>query len=151
MTKSIHAKSICLNQNRFDMKYKKINNLDQYNKYCDIHEKLTYKDEKSNKEEIELIEILIDEYESRTIEFEPSLNPIELIEYLIKENQISKSQLARELKVSRQLVTDVLNYRRDISKAMILKLSKRFNINTSAFTREYKLIRNPTTVKKQIA
>jgi len=67
------------------------------------------------------------------------MNPIEIIEYLLDENNISKSQLARELNVSRQLITDVLNYRRDLSKVMIIKLSERFNLNTSLFTKKYKL------------
>jgi len=121
------------------MKYTKIKTDDQYNLYSDRHEKLTFKDYKKNRDEIELIEILIDEYESRTIEFKPKMNPIEVLEYLIEENNLSKAQLARDLKVSRQLITDVLNYRRDLSKSMIIKLSKRFKLNSSIFTKKYQL------------
>lgn len=119
------------------MKYTKIKSDDQYNLYSDCHEKLTLKDYEKYRDEIELIEILIDEYESRTIHFEPKMNPVEILEYLLKENNLSKAQLSRELGVSRQLITDILNYRRDLSKTMILKLSKRFNLNTSIFTKEY--------------
>lgn len=121
------------------MKYTKIKTDEQYTLYSERHEKLTFKDYKKHKDEIELIEILIDEYESRTIEFKNKMNPIEIIEYLLEENDITKSQLARELNVSRQLITDVLNYRRDLSKAMIIKLSERFKLNASLFTKEYKL------------
>jgi len=121
------------------MKYTKINSIDQYSTYCERHEKLTFKDYEKHIDEIELIEILIDEYESRTIEFEPKMNPIEVLEYLLIENGISKSQLARELDVSRQLITDILSYRRDLTKTMIIKLSKRFKLNPSIFTREYPL------------
>ncbi len=113
--------------------------MEQYNKYCNRHEKLTYKDYDGNYEEIELIQILIDEYEKRTIERPEGMKPVEMIQYLIEENGLTKSQLAKELKVSRQLITDILNYRRNISKTMINKLSERFSLNPSAFSRPYAL------------
>jgi len=121
------------------MKYTKIKSDKQYISYSDRHEKLTFKDYDKFKDEIELIEILIDEYESRTIEFKPEMNPSEVIAYLLEENEMSKSQLARELKVSRQLIGDLLNYRRDLSKSMIIKLSKRFRRNPSIFAKEDQL------------
>ena len=131
------VKLICSKTN--DMKYKKITGMDQYNLYSEIHEKLTIKDFKSNREEIELIEILIDEYESREIEYKKEMNPVELLDDILKEDNISKSQLSRELKVSRQLITDILMYRRNISKSMVMKLANRFKMQPRAFSREYKL------------
>ena len=38
---------------------------------------------KSNIEEIELIQILIDEYESKTIEKPKGMNPVEMIHYIL--------------------------------------------------------------------
>lgn len=113
--------------------------MEQYNKYCERHEKLTFKDYDGNIEEIKLIQILIDEYESRTIEEPKGMNPVEMIQYLVQENNLSKSQLAKELNVSKQLISDVLNYRRNISKMMVNKLAERFCLNPSAFSRPYKL------------
>ncbi len=131
------------------MKYTKIKSDEQYNEYCELHEKMTYKNYKSNIEEIELLEILIDEYEHRTIETPKGMNPIEVISYLLEENDISKSQLAKDLKVSRQLITDILNYRRNISKIMVNKLSERFNLNPAAFSKPYKLkITKPKSVRQ---
>lgn len=121
------------------MKYLKIKNDEQYNQYCEQHEKLTYANYMANKDEIELIEILIDEYEHRTIEHSSKMNPVEIIVYLLEENQLTKSELANELGVSRQLVTDILKYRRNISKNMILKLSERFKMRPAAFSRPYQL------------
>jgi len=121
------------------MKHTKIKSDDQYNLYSERHEKLTFKDYIKHKDEIELIEILIDEYDSRTIEFKPKMNPIEVLEYLLKENEMSKSQLAREINVSRQLITDIINYSRDLTKSTIIKLSKRFKLNPSIFIKEYRL------------
>jgi len=113
--------------------------MEQYNGYCDRYEQLTYDNYDKNIEEIELIQILIDEYENRTIEKPEGMNPVEMIQYLIDENNLTKSQLAKQLKVSRQLITDILNYRRNISKTMVNKLAERFCLNPSAFSKSYKL------------
>ncbi len=121
------------------MKYTKIKSDTQYTLYCERHEELTFKNYIAHQDEIELIEVLIEEYENRTIEYNSNLNPVEVLEYLLKENNLAKSELARELNVSRQLITDILAYRRDLTKAMIIKLSKRFKLSTAIFTKEYKL------------
>ena len=121
------------------MKYKKIYGTDQYNSYCEIHEELTLSDYKKHKEEVELLEILIDEYERRENEYEEGMDPVELLTYILKEEGISQSQLARELHISRQLVTDIMSYRRDISKSVALKLARRFNMQLQAFSRPYPL------------
>jgi len=113
--------------------------MEQYNQYCNKHEELAYEDYERNIEEIELIQILIDEYEQRTIERPKGMNPVEMIQYLIDENGLTKSQLAKQLKVSRQLITDILNFRRNISKTMVNKLSERFSLSSSAFSKPYKL------------
>jgi len=62
------------------MKYTKIKSDQQYNRYCERYETLTFKNYTKHEDEIELIEILIDEYESRTIHFNPQMNPVEVIE-----------------------------------------------------------------------
>jgi len=121
------------------MKYTKIKNDDQYAIYSEQHEKLTFKNYEKHQDEIELIEILIDDYESRTMAFNPKMNPIEVLNYLLKENEMTKSQLAKALNVSRQLISDIINYRRDLSKTMIIKLSDKFKLNPSIFIKEYTL------------
>ena len=122
--------------------------MDQYNEYCEIHEKLTFENYEANLDEIELLEILIDEYEERTIEYSQEMNPVELIEYLLEENKMTKSQLAKEIKVSRQLITDILNYRRNISKSTVIKLADRFNMKHIAFNRHY-MLKNPKSKSVQ--
>jgi len=133
------------------MKYTKIKSKEQYNDYCDKHEELTLENYDSNQLEIELIEILIDEFENRVIATPKKMNPVELISYLIEENSLTKSKLAKELDVSRQLITDILNYRRNISKRMINKLSERFKLYPSAFSKPYKLTNPKTTKVRQTA
>ena len=124
------------------MKYKRIHDIDQYTEYCNIYEKLTLKNSDKYLEEIDLLELLIEDYDNRTIEsvgIKEDMNPVEILHYLMDENGLSKAELARQLKVSRQLITEILNYKRNISKKMITKLSDRFNMQQTAFSREYDL------------
>ena len=58
---------------------------------------------------------------------------------MLEDEQISKSQLARELGTSRQLISDILRYRRNISKDMVTKLSTFFKMRPEAFSRPYVL------------
>lgn len=113
--------------------------MEQYNEYCNRHETLTMKNYELYRDEIELIQILIDEYERRTIDSPVDINPVELLSGLLEDHGLSKSQLAKDLKVSKQLITDILNYRRNISKTMVNKLSQKFRLKQIAFSRPYEL------------
>ncbi len=132
------------------MKYRKISNLKEYTEYCDRHERLVVEDYEKYINEIELIEILIDEYDNRINPFEKKMNPVELLDSFLKEEQITNSQLAQELGVSAQLISDILKYRRNISKEMVNKLSDYFKLRPEAFSRPYRL-KNYKTNSKQTA
>lgn len=132
------------------MKYTKIKSLEQYNQYCESHEELTLDGYDKHKDELELIEILIDDYEDRTGVQSEEMNPVELLEYLMNENQISKAQLARELDVSRQLVSDIMSFRRSISKAMLIKLAERFKMKLEAFSGKYELLKSPKSALSEV-
>jgi len=67
------------------MKYKIISNDEQYNQYSEVHEKLSYKDHIKYQDEIELIELLIDDYENRTLESIQEMDPVEMLSYIIEE------------------------------------------------------------------
>ena len=121
------------------MRYKKIVNLEQYTDYCNRHEKLGTKDYDKHKDELDLLEILIDEYDSRTGIFSKKLNPVELLNSILEEEEISYAELARGLGTSRQLISDISRYRRNISKEMVTKLSNYFKMRPEAFSRPYKL------------
>ena len=121
------------------MKYKKISSLTEYNDYCNRHELLVADSFDKNIDEIELLEILIDEYDNRETPFKREMNPVELLGSILEEEQISKSELARELGTSRQLMSDILRYRRNISKEMVMKLSTYFKMRPEAFSRPYQL------------
>ena len=131
------------------MKYKKIYTTEQYNRYCEKHEELTLSNADKNREEIELIEVLIDEYESRNLRNSHDDNPVEILRFLLKENGMTNAHLARELGVSRQLISEILHYKRNISKSMVVKLARRFQVNDSLFSTPYEL--QPDGRKRQMA
>lgn len=121
------------------MKYTKIKSDEQYNEYCELHEAFTLKNYDKHIDEIELLEILIEEYEERSIDAPEEMSPVEIIIYLLEENKLTKSQLAKDIGVSRQLITDIINYRRNISKSMVNKLAKHFAISPAALSKAYSL------------
>ncbi|MEM6963383.1 MAG: helix-turn-helix transcriptional regulator [Bacteroidota bacterium] len=120
--------------------YTKIKSLEQYNEYCNIHESLFAKDEEKYADEIELLEILIEDYDQRSFKNKyQALNPVELLRTLIRDNEWSQSEFAQQIGISKQLVSDVLGYRRNISKELVLKLAKFFSMREEAFSRPYTL------------
>ena len=140
MIKLILVKLTC--SNRLKMKYKRIYTIEQYNEYCNVYEKLIMKNSEKYSDEIDLLELLIEDYDNRTIESigkKEDMNPVEVLQHLMDENKLTRAELARQLNVSRQLITEILNYKRNISKKMIAKLSDRFKMQQTAFSREYEL------------
>ena len=134
------------------VKYTIIKNLEQYNKYCKKHESLTLKDDDKYSDELELLELLIEDYDQRLMrEKNKKLNPVELLRSLLKDSSISQTELSKSINVSRQLISDVLSYRRNISKDMMVKLSKYFSMSQEAFSREYDLKLGKNKLKERKA
>lgn len=131
------------------IKYRVIKDLDQYNEYCNLHESLLLKDELKYTDELELLELLIEDYDQRLMKKKnANLNPVEILKSLLKESKMKQIDLSKSINVSRQLISDVLNYRRSLSKEMIIKLSKFYSMNQEAFSREYSLKSNKNKVEK---
>ena len=98
------------------------------------------KDEEKFIDEIELLELLIEDYDQRQVkEKVQSLNPVELLRLLMEDSGLSQIELSKAIDVSRQLISDVLAYRRNISKEMMIKLSQHFSMSLEAFSRPYPL------------
>jgi len=132
------------------LQYKIIKTDAQYNKYCDILETLIdpIKKTKAVQDEIELLSLLIEKYDSEHNTFD-DLDPIELLKALLKEHKMKAVDLAGLLHVSEGLVSDMLHYKKGLSKETIRILSERFKINHEAFNRAYKfdVLVNPKSKK----
>jgi len=123
-----------------NLKYTIIKDQEQYDKYCEILENKVIKDSKKHEDEIDLISLLISEYNDRVMEqFQFQMNPVELLQDLIINNDLSQIDLANRISVSPQLLNDVLKYRREITKKLAYKLSAEFKLKYSAFLKPYSL------------
>lgn len=122
------------------LKYKIIKTDAQYNKYCDMLESLVDIGEKTQatQDEIELLTLLIEQYDTAHNTFDDA-DPIQLLKALMKDHKLKSVDLAHLLDVSEGLVSDMLNYKKGLSKDTIRMLSERFKLNQEAFNRPYAL------------
>ncbi len=122
------------------LQYKIIKTDAQYNRYCDALETLvdSGKKSKSVQDEIELLTLLIEKYDADHNSSDDA-DPIELLKSLMKDHKMKAVDLANLLDVSEGLVSDMLNYKKGLSKDTIRILSQRFKLNQEAFNRPYEL------------
>jgi len=124
-----------------ELKYKVIKSKTQYKEYCNTLERLIMSSPKSKalKDEIDLITLLIEKWDAEHNTFE-ELDPIELLHSLMSEHNMKAKDLVELLGVSKGYVSDILNYKKGLSKDVIRKLADHFKISHEAFNRPYKLI-----------
>ncbi|MEQ9424308.1 MAG: transcriptional regulator [Cyclobacteriaceae bacterium] len=122
------------------LKYKVISSRKQYDDYCKMLEGLIFMDNKGSnvKDEISLLTVLIEKYDSENISFD-SNDPIVILKFLMKEQQLKPKELADILMVSKGLVSDILNYKKGLSKPVIRKLSEHFKVAQEIFLQAYNL------------
>ncbi len=123
------------------LKYKIIKSKKQYNEYCGQLETLLDSSSKSKllKEEIELLTFLIEKWDSEHNSFD-DLDPVQLLKVMMNDHNIKPISLAELLGVSKGLVSDILNYKKGLSKEIIRKLSDSFKLSHEAFNRHYDLV-----------
>lgn len=111
---------------------------EQYFEYCNKIEELLDSGKSDEDDEVELLTLLIekwDEEHSTLVKHDP----IQLLKFLMIENKIKPVDLAALLGVSKGLVSDILHYKKGLSKDIIRKLAERFKLRQEAFNRPYKL------------
>ncbi|MES2702075.1 MAG: transcriptional regulator [Bacteroidota bacterium] len=121
--------------------YKVIKTKKQYYDYCKLLEEFVTRKQKTKEEKdvIELLTLLIEKWDEAHNTFTDA-DPVQLIKYLMELNRLKSVALAAELGVSKSLFSDILNYRRGLSKDVIRKLSEKFTISQETFNRPYKLV-----------
>jgi len=126
------------------LKYTVIKSRKQYDEYCQFLEKLMDDNDPLKKEtadEIELLDLLIAKWDEEHASFD-DMDPIELLHSLMKENKLKAKDLVNILGVSKGLVSDILHYKKGLSKEIIRILASYFSVTQEAFNRPYRLI-NP--------
>jgi HTH-type transcriptional regulator/antitoxin HigA len=121
------------------LKYKIIKSKRQYNEYCKMLENLLDDEmSKQAEDEIELLTFLVEKWDEEHNTFE-DVDPVTLIKSLMKEHNLISKDLADILEVSKSLISEILNYRKGLSKEIIRGLSTHFKVSQEAFNRTYKL------------
>lgn len=125
------------------LKYTVIKTESQYNTYCKGLEDLLESNEnsKDSRDEIELLTLLIEKWDAEHSTLN-EVNPIELLHSLMNDHNLKAKDMITILGVSKGLVSDILNYKKGLSKDIIRMLAAYFKVSQEAFNRPYKLI-NP--------
>jgi HTH-type transcriptional regulator / antitoxin HigA len=125
------------------LKYTVIKFESQYNTYCKVLEDLLESNETSKEsgDEIELLTLLIEKWDAEHSALTEK-NPIELLHFLMHDHNLKAKDLVTILGVSKGLVSDILNYKKGLSKEIIRMLAGYFKVSQEAFNRPYKLV-NP--------
>lgn len=116
------------------VKYKVIKTRKQYNTYCDILEKLAFlkKKTKAIDDEIELLTLLIEDYDEKNIA-DFKIAPVALLKSFMQDQNLKGVDISTLLKVSPGYISDILNDKKPISKDMAIHLGKYFKVESLAF------------------
>ena len=122
------------------LKYKIIKNKTQYNQYCNLLEQLVTGGAKGKavQDEIDLLTLLIEKWDEDHNTFQ-EVDPIRLLHSLMADHNMKPKDLVDLLEVSKGYVSEILNYKKGLSKEVIRKLAEHFKVSQEAFNREYKL------------
>jgi HTH-type transcriptional regulator/antitoxin HigA len=122
------------------LKYKIIGSREQYNKYCKMLEILLDSGSKSRliADEIDLLTLLIEKWDEEHSTLHEA-DPIRLLHSFMEDHNIKAKDLADLLGMSKGYISDILHYKKGLSKEVIRKLAERFKVSQEAFNRPYKL------------
>lgn len=121
------------------MKYTIIKNRNQYDKYCDqLESLLMQKNDALLQDEIDLITLLIEKYDEEQNPIKET-DPITLLRSFMKDHNLKPQDMTQILGIGKGYVSDILNYKKGLSKEVIRKLADHFKVRQEAFNRPYKL------------
>jgi HTH-type transcriptional regulator/antitoxin HigA len=123
------------------LKYKVITSKTQYKEYANALEKLVFSGSKdrNTKDEIALLTLLIEKWDDDHNTFD-EVDPIRLLQSLMDDHSMKAKHLVELLGISKGYVSDILNYKKGLSKEVIRKLADHFKISQEAFNRPYELV-----------
>jgi HTH-type transcriptional regulator/antitoxin HigA len=103
------------------------------------------------REEIDLLTLLIEKWDEEHSTLR-EVDPIRLLHSLMVDHEMKPKDLADWLGMSKGYVSDILNYKKGLSKEVIRKLAERFKLRQDAFNRPYNLrsvplVRRPRTAR----
>jgi HTH-type transcriptional regulator / antitoxin HigA len=102
----------------------------------DLFSELVLKAESRTPDESDYLTILgklIREYEDAHKAMPPRMTPQRALESLMEDNDLSQSELARQLEAPQSVISEFLAGKRGLSKTLVLKLSDRFKVSPELF------------------
>lgn len=122
------------------LKYKIIRSKEQYHQYCKTLEALLDGGSKDKfiADEIDLLTLLIEKWDEEHSTLK-EVDPIRLLHSFMEDHKMKAKDLVNLLGVSKGYVSDILHYKKGLSKEVIRKLAERFKVSQEAFNRPYKL------------
>lgn len=123
-----------------ELKYTVIKDDNQYYEYCDRLEELVSSGLESEDavDEYELLYLLIRTWDDK-YRLAPKLDPVEFIKSLMEDHKLSQNDLARIAEVGKSYISEILNYKKRMSKDVIRKLADHFKIQQEALNKHYRL------------
>jgi HTH-type transcriptional regulator / antitoxin HigA len=123
------------------LKYKVIGTKTQYSEYCRILEDLVFSDSKDRgiSDEIDLLTVLIEKWDAEHNTFD-EIDPIRLLHSFMEDHKLKPKDLVTILGVSKGYVSEILHYKKGLSKEVIRRLAEYFKVTQEAFNRPYKLV-----------
>jgi len=122
------------------IKYTIIRSKDQYVQYCNqLENLLTEENITPLQDEIDLLTLLIEKYDDEHNTLKET-DPITLLRSFMQDHQLKAQDMVEILGIGKSYVSDILNYKKGLSKDVIRKLADYFKVRQEAFNRPYKLI-----------
>jgi HTH-type transcriptional regulator/antitoxin HigA len=123
------------------LKYRVIKNKTQYREYTRMLEELVFSGSKDRdtKDQVDLLTLLIEKWDAEHNTFN-EVDPVRLLRSLMDDHNMKAKDLVALLDISKGYVSDILNYKKGLSKDVIRKLSGHFKVSHEAFNRPYKLV-----------
>lgn len=123
------------------MIYKVIKSKSQYADYCKKLETLVFSDANGTEimDEIDLLTVLIEKWDAEHNTFQ-DVDPIRLLHSFMEDHQLKPKDLVEILSVSKGYISEILHYKKGLSKDAIRRLAEYFKVSQEAFNRPYKLV-----------
>lgn len=130
------------------LKYTIIKNKSQYDDYCNqLESLLTIENGNNLQDEIDLLTLLIEKYDEENSSFTQA-DPITLLRSFMQDHHLKPQNLSEILGISKGYVSDILNYKKGLSKEVVRKLASYFKVRHEAFNRPYQLLSLSPAVKR---
>lgn len=122
------------------LKYKVIKSGEQYFDYSDQLEELVSNglDTQESIDEYELLYLLIRAWDEQHRQV-PELDPVELIKSLMEGHELKQTDMVEIAGVGKSTISEILNYKKRMSKKVIRNLADHFKIQQEALNKPYRL------------